>query len=488
MVNTPNKYKIRIDGVDVTNNVVNTRINNTDQPVKSATIIINKKVDTITTINDTVIGDEVLIQRGFDNPDERYVFRGEVVYLKKHGSAYELFCACKMHRSKRIETEYVYDKDVDTEAGVGSEIVKSLFNEIGINYTTTSVPTTGTENTIRIFLAKGKTIKSLQKLADIYGRKFFYNDSDDLGYFVPHDYNTTTTVLETGDNIVGRVVWNDTAEDIINNLTIIGGKQLDWTTETFTGSFDEVELTATPIDTDVTVGGVELERGTTSSEPKDFYVDQPNKKIKFTVTRTDPVVRYSYSVPIKVNVSDTTSMLDYYRSDNTMIETTLLTSDDAEIYASGNLEKTKDLLNSAPIKVIGNNDIEVGQEVQVIDNINDINILVSVSSVTLHYPYKPDSVNVGKLPSDEIDNDKKIINRLAELERQASTVSDINISLIPSEATLGVEAYTKLEVADADTGVLYWDSDAQGDWDDFDWGDDTEETYTEVYKEVGYDD
>lgn len=491
----PNNYKFTLNSVDVTSHVFRSVARKGKQPIKTCTILLREKVSDVLPITSSIIGKTITIQRGFAASTERYIFRGEVISKKRDGGLIELTCACKMHRAKRLELDYVYDEVIDPEGGVGSEIVKSLFNNAGLNYNATSVPTTGAVNTLKTFLAKGTIKDSLELLGKIYGRVFFYRDSDDLAYFIEPKSESTSTVLNINNNVVGRITWTDTGEDIINNLTVIGGKQLDWTEESFTGSFDDVTLTATPIDTDITVGGVQLQRGVTSSEPNDFYVEPSNKKIVFTTTQTDPVVRYNYSVPIKVNVSDTTSISNTYQVDKTIIDTKLMTSDDAELEAQGIIDNNKDVLTNAPIRVVGNNDLEVGQEVQVIDSINDVNVLVNVTSVQISYPYQPDQVNVGLLPRDDLDLDEDIRERIAELERQLSTTSDVNVSIITGDdAVIGLEVYTKVEVADADTGVLYWDSDVQGDWGNdagstgYNWGTDTEETYTEVYKEVGFDD
>ena len=484
----PKFYKIVVDDVDFTNFVLRTNINKKNRPVQTCTIIVNSKINDTYTIDKTIVGNEVTVQRGKIVSTERDIFRGEVISYKKNGSVYELICACKMNIANRIETDYVYDREIDVEAGVGSEIVKSLFDNIGINYTNESVPTTGAINTLKTFLAKGKTLKTLQNLADIYGRRFFYRSSDDLGYFIEKASEPTDTELKTTYNIAGRVVWNETGEDIINSLTITGGKQLDWATETFAGPVDEVTLTVQPIDTEVSADSVELERGPDSSDPKDFYVDVVNRKIIFTTTRSNIIVRYSYSVPIKVNVANQTSINNYYKVDRSYIDTKLLNTDDAELSANGLIESRDDVLTSAPIRVIGNNDIEIGQEVLVKDTINDINMLVSVEGIEIQYPFKPDKIDVGITPMDDIDMDRKINERLTDLEKQLSSVTDVNVTLINNLAELGAEAFVKVEVADADTDVLYFDSDVQGDWDDFDWGSDTEESYVEYYKESGYDD
>ena len=481
----PDKTLFTLNGVNITQYVLRGVVRKTKQPVKTLELFINKKLLDVMNV-DNIIGKTIIMQRGFAVATERYVFRGEVLLSKQRGAVYELTCVCKMYRARRLETDYVYDIDIDSEAGVGSEIVKSLYNNIGLSYSSVSVPTTGVVNTIKIFLAKGKTIKSLEVLQRIYGRDVFYRDSDDLVYFIERSGESTSTVLETGVDIVGRIEWKSTGEDIVNNLTVVGGRQLDWASESFAGPETEILLTAAPVDTEIIADSVRLERGVNSSDPKDFYVDSTNKKIIFSVSRSNIVARYSYSVPIKVNYTDNNSISSTFRVDDTVIDTKLLNSDDAELYAEGFVNDTKDVLTNAPLKVIGNNDLEIGQEINIKDYINNKDVNVNVISIDYYYPYRADSVGVGRSPTDLVDNNNKISDRLTELERQMSTTSDINVSLIPNEAVLGTVARLKIEVATMDADTLYWDSDTQGDWDDFDWGDDNEESYSVFYEESGY--
>ena len=439
-----------------------------------------------------MIGKNLLIRRKTSTGSYRTIFNGEVILHKKNGGLYEVFASCKMHRTVRLEADYVYDSEVDLEGGVGSEIVKSLFELSGLNCDDDSVPTTGVINILKTFSAKGKIITNLKTLCEVYGRIVFYRDSDDKGYFIEPASEATATSLTTGVDIVGRPDWTSTGEDIINNVTVIGGRQIDWASEDFAGPTTEVVLTAVPLDTEVTAGSTRLERGVTSSNPNDFYVDANNKKIIFSSSQSNITVRYSYSVPIKVSYNDANSIKDTFRVDRSIIDTKILTSDDAELLSNEIVADKKNVINSTPLKVRDNNDIEIGQEIQVVDNINNFTRDVNVVGIEYYYPYTPDKVEVGLSPVDETDLNININRRIIELERQLSATSDVSVSLVDEQADLGTEVYIEVLTATADSGVLYWDSDTQGDWGNdagtngFNWGNDTEETYSEHYKDAGY--
>ena len=478
---TPNKTKIVLNGVDVSNYVfVGSTKKSKNQPVVTGTLNFRRSITDVLSISDSIVGKTVTIQRGFSTSTERYIFRGEVVSYRLRGSLYEFNISNKLYAAVRLNYDYTYNRNTDTSAGVGSEIVKDLLTQAGLSYSSTSIVSTGTDSRVlmRLFTAKGPILDSIKNLCNIYGYTIFYKESDDYCYFVPKGYNTTSTVLTTGTTIINRIQWNNTGEDLVNNLTVIGGQQLDWTTESFTGPVTEVTLTAQPVDTDITVGGVHKDRGVNSSDPKDFYVEPGSRKIIFTVSSSTIVVNYSYNVPVKVNVSDYDSESTYVRVDESVTDNTILNTDDAELFGNAIITDNSDLLTSAPLKVISNNDLELNDYIKVVDNVNVKTVNVIVSSIEYSFPYKADSVEVGRVPFNEMDwvlNTSKSIN---DLQRQLSSDTDVNVQLINNNDVVDVVGYTKVEESLLASNGLYWNSATQGTWNTFYWnGTSTAELY-----------
>lgn len=487
-MSNPSKYKVLLNGVDVSSYVyrIPSILKTANQVVKSGVIVLNKNVDSVIGIDSLIVGKVVSVQRGVSLSTERYVFRGEVVSFTPKGSVYELNVADKLYVGVRREYDYAFDANIDTEAGVGSEIVKTLLDFLGLSYTSGSVQSTGTSTELLLqkYPAKGAVLDTLKDLARIYNYQLFYNDEDDFVYFIPKGFTSTSTVLETGVNVLNRPQWLTTGEDIVNNLTIIGGSQLDWNVEYFSGdnSTTDFTLTAIPVDTDIYVDSVKLLRGFNSSSPNDFIVDTDRKVVRFTVAPASTApnnieVNYSYNVPVKVSINDEVSITNYSQRDATVINDKLSNSDDAELVARNNLSVSSDVLTSTPLRVISNNDLSVGQLVQVIDSVNGVNTNVVVKSVKYFYPYVFDEVEVGEVPVSEFDIYIGVLDNIAKLQRQLSSETDIDVTLKDLSVTEAVLGYFKVEGASPDTNVLYWDSDVQGDWDDFDWGDDDEEDY-----------
>jgi hypothetical protein len=482
----PSVEKIFIDAVDVTNYRYDGNVVKTKQPVKTGNFKFNINISDVITVNDLIIGKIFTWMRGFTTAD-RCIFRGEITSYKKTGSTYEISVADKLYATVRLELEYTYDWNTDTEAGVGSEIAKDLITEAGLSCSTLSVPTTGTTTAfiIKQYPAKGTILDSLKDLANNYGRRIFYKDSDDLVYFTQDTYETTTTILTVGTNVVNRVQWLTSGEDIVNNLTVVGAEQVDWNTETFTttGITNTFTLAAIPLDTQIYLGTALLARGIDSSDPKDYYVLSDQKKVVFTTNPTGTLeINYSYNIPAKVLISDDVSITNYTQHDRTVMSDKILTSDDGELLGSSLIDEGSSPITSAPLKVIENNDLEINQIVRVVDQANNKDEDLVVTQISYYSPYRPDEVMVGKRPVGKLDIDVAVLNNLEKLNRQVSNNSDISVQILNVPGTVEISGWVKIERATPTTGVLYLDSANQGDWDEENWGDDSNETYSETGK------
>lgn len=491
MINNPKYYKVVINGVDVSSYVYGIpQISKPkNQIIKSGIIKLKKTVSSVLTINDETIGDTITIQRGIVTSTERYLLRGEIISHKDLSSIYELTFADKLYAAQRLEYNYTFDKNVDVEAGVASEIVKTLLTAASVPYSSSSIVSTGTDTRLLLveYKAQGYIIESLKEIANIYLGQLFYNDDEDLAYFIPRGSIPSSTILTTGVEIRNRPEWNTTGEDLVNNLSVIGGEQLDWNEQQFSGdnSTTEFTLDAKPVDTDIYIDNVKKLRGVNSSDPKDFYVLESQKKIIFSVAppNTAPnniVVYYSYNVPIKVTSIDYDSIASYNQHDKTITNTSLTNTDDAELQNTNYIEDNSKVLTSTPLKIIGDNTLFPGQTINIVDNINSKNVNVTVESIRWSYPFIYDEIDVGNIPKTNAEMIQNILENILRLNRKLSSDTDINVQLINNTKLIEVRGSTIIERATADTDVLYWDSETQGTWDDFDWGDDTEETYSEL--------
>lgn len=479
----PGIYQILIDSIDCTSYMYNgTHAKDNKQPVKYGAFRFIRTISNVLTVDKYLIGKSFVVKRG-DASATRTMFTGQIVNVRTTGSVYDFEVADEMYKAVIRIYDYTFDINTDTEAGVGSEIVKTLLTQAGISYSSTTIPTTGTDTAFKLknYKSKKTVIEALKDLANIYNRLLFYRDTDGLAYFIPETFESSGVVLTVGTNVVNRVQWLDAGENLINNVTFTGGEQLDWTTETFTATAAQTTftLTAKPVDTEVTINAAAQARGVDSSNPNDFYVTAHNKQVIFTNAMTGGetvAIKYSYNVPAKVTSTDYDSVTDYSsQRDGSIINTDITNSDDAELRATNFLEQTSDALLSAPLRVLGNNTLEVGQIVEVVDTQNDRDEFLVVNSIKYYYPYKPDEITVGVLPVKDNDVTISMINKIADLERQLATDSEISVSLFNVQKQESILGYCKVEAAVSDAATEYWGND---NWAEKVWSDGLSEAYT----------
>jgi hypothetical protein len=476
----PSTYQILINSIDCTSYMYNgTFSKDNKQPVKYGAFRFIKTVNNVLIFDNVLIGKSFVVKRG-EGTASRTLFQGEVVNVRTTGSVFDLEVADKLFKAVIKIYDYTYDINTDVSSGVGSEIVKDLLDQIGLNYSSTSIPSTGTDALFKLknYKTKKSVLDSLKDLATIYNKKLYYRDGDDLVYFTADTFESSGVVLTVGDNVGNRIQWLTAGENLINNVTFIGGEQLDWTTETLTSAALQTTftLTAKPVDTQITVNSVKLDRGVDSSNPKDFYVVAHNKQLVLTVAPfpNSVVANYSYNIPAKVQSTNYDSVDTYNQRDGEIINTNITNSDDAELRASNFLDQNDDVLISAPLKVLRNNTLELGQIVEVVDSQNGKDEFLLVTSIKYYFPFKPDEIIVGLLPVKDNDVTINMINKINDLEKQLSTDSDVSVSLITTSKDESVLGYCKVESAISDADALYWGASA---WGSKVWSDGLSEAY-----------
>jgi hypothetical protein len=149
--------------------------------IKTATIYLAKTVESLLVMNDALNGKSVTIQRGELSATEEYVFRGEVISVTPNGSVYQITCANKLNKLQKKKIITSFDKDIDVEAGVYSEIFKTIVNEVaGLTADATSVSNSGTTNVLTKFICRGSSrYERCKKLLETLGWQGGYDDIND---------------------------------------------------------------------------------------------------------------------------------------------------------------------------------------------------------------------------------------------------------------------------------------------------------------------
>ena len=443
--------------------------NNTIQFIN---IHLNMGVSAVLTIDESLNGKPVTVQRGVSSATEEYVFRGEVVNVIPQGSIVTIVAADKLIKATKRKVTYSFDKDIDSEAGKYSEIFKTLVNDYtDLTADSSSVQDSGTIRTIKKFRCKSANVfEKLTILANTLGWQMGYSPITDKVFFEPRGFTAQSTSFETGVNILETPKWDTDASQLFNEVEIRGAKQEVETTETgqigVTSGYttDSVLLQNKPKSvkvycdssnppTTLRYGGVP-----SATANYDYSVDVDNKKIiwsdSYTPGGSDYVqVDYSYLQPTPVIVHDEASMIKYSEDpDNPEYKSTVLHKpdivnvDDAQEYATQFLDDHKEAIERTTLKVTNVKDIRVGQKVSIIDNINNKTGDYYITGVSISAPYRYDSVSVASVVINEDNYNWNIQQRVKRLEENESGDQDALLHVVSSSKTVKIKKrYSKAE-------------------------------------------
>jgi len=466
---TPKLKKVVINSIDVSNYVLEYKISKEyTQYITDVTLSFSQGLSSIITVSDDLIGTEITIQRGVSSATEKYIFRGEIRNIEFNGSSFIVGCRDKLYETVRTYVTYSFDKNIDDEAGVVSEIFKTLINDYtSLTANSTSVQNSGTAFILDKFVCRDTPIyERLTDLAKAINWQFYYDADDDLVYFEPKGYTSSTTIFEVGVNISEVPKWTYNSDLLANKVTVRGAEQLVETTEFFNGTGadnQEVQLAKTPISVKVYVGTGAYDPTGTGTRPSDNeatlqdggkqgstsgtyyyeYDDDSNvRKVYFGAAGTvQPTgvpalgtnnieVRYTYKLPVPIVTRNQDSIDKYGIHEKIIVKSDIKNVSDAEVYAQKQIEKYGEVFATTELKVIDEEDIDVGRLYTVIDNVNGINNQYLVSKLVMEYPNtRGDKVTVG----DELwktDNwDVQVWDRLKRLEEQQTETTDLLVDL-----------------------------------------------------------
>lgn len=473
----PKLKKVMINGVDVSSYVIEfKRKRPYNDAIAVLDIVFTKGMEAvIPIIDDSLIGTSITAQRGVLLPTEKYVFRGEIRNIDKTGSTYVLKCYDKLYEAVRTNVTYTYDINTDDEAGVVSEIFKSLLTDYtSLTVTSSSVQDTGTVFILKKFFCRDTPIfERLSDLSKNINWQFYYDPDDDLVYFEPKAYKSSSTVLQVGVNIIKTPTWSYNSDKLVNVLKVRGAEQQAETTEFFNGDGtddQEVTLTKTPTSVKVYVGATDY-NGTTTKPSLDSstlkeggkegstsgtyyyeYDDDSNiKTVNFgsagdipsgvPSTNTKNIeVFYTWKMPVPVIGRDQASIDKYGIHEKTIVKSDLKNVSDAELFMTKQLDYFKEVFATTKANVIGLDDLDVGRTYQVIDNNNTINDTFMVSEHTVIYPNTTgDEIVLGDELWKTNDWDVEIWDRFKRLEEQQTETTDLLVDVRKLERDIPIE-------------------------------------------------
>lgn len=422
----------------------------------------------------------VVVQRGVTLATEETIFQGKVVDRTTMGNRVVLKCNDNLFEAVKKNVTKTFDKNVDVEVGVISEIFKTLVGLAGLTADSTTITASGSVIVLDKFICNNVDIMDrLEFLAELLDWQFFLDSSDNKVYFQPKGTRAGTNTLTVGTNVVNRPKWKRDGTKVVKTAVLFGGPVEIQTQETFNGDAVETEFTLTkiPISTKITVdstlqvGGIEDQ----SLTGTDYFVrtvtltatGKSVGQIKFDSGSVpgsgtnNVVVDYSFASPIVINSENPVSEGLEIRLD----KPDLITVEDCRQYISKFMSRhSKDFL-STTLAVTNVIDLEVGQSVRVIDSNEVIDATFIITKIRKRFPYAFDDVTVDNQPLETEEWEISIEDRIRRIEEKLLQQETLVIFDRSSNRTLKVgREYSKKEKKDITGTEMIWNNVRQGIW------------------------
>lgn len=477
--------KITLDGNDISSFVEDYNVDNRNHNQKNdkATITISLDIRGTYNVN---LGQTIIVTRGFTTSTDYTVFKGKIVAIDdgEDGISMQIVVRNALWELKDKLITISYDYNTDPSAGKLSAIIEDLFSRAGVDVLVTD---SGTVDIMEKFISNNDDYLSrIQTLVNTLRWQMWYDYDNDRAVVEPKGTNSFTTPLVVGGNITNIPVWKENLFQMWNNVTVEGANVLDTQTQSFDGddSTTSFDLNDEPESVLVMIGGVEQKRGNDdSTDDFDYKIDKDQKKLIFEVAPTtgtgNVVIEYDYKLPLPVQAKDNDSISLYNMERETVFSfDDVRTTNDAQLRAEKILSELKDAPVFTTIKVTDILGYKVGDEITVIDSISGKNETLIINRVNINYPDSFDTLDVGSEDFNVEEYFNDISRAIKELQKKDRVNSTKLTQILSNENIVEVTHYFELWKASIEDGVLYWDSDIQGDWDDFNWGDGTTETQT----------
>lgn len=518
-MSNPILNEVKLNNIDIEEYIIETDVEKTfNDSFRHALVRCKRSImNVFNFVDNSVIGKTLTIKRGVSVATELFEFSGYVEDYVLYGGSVVLIGGDNLKKANKRLVTKSFDYNIDSEAGVISEIFKSLYND----YTDFTADATSVQNSGTVFIRQKvvcnnrPVFEAAQELADNLDWQQYYNPRTDRVNFEPKGFINSTEVLQTGVNIIGPVKWDIKSNELVNKVKVVGSEQevekeeLGQLNVTSGWNTTAITLTKTPVSVKVFYGAntatTLLLRGGNeqTTESYDYTVDQENKMINWSTTVTANYyvdVHYSYMLPTPVVLNNVTSQDTYYFSEKVIFKSDLKNANDAENYGRSYLDRYSSPFRSTTLRVDNATDLEPGQQVRVIDSENGIDDYFLIKKVKIHRPYRYDEVEVGDELLKTSDFGVDVEKRIKRLEEDLGKSQDLLVHVIDFNREIRFERrHFELYGRTIETGVLYWDSDIQGDWGTastgYNWGTTTDANYIlqqrlpgyNVFKELIYD-
>ena len=472
----PKLTKVIIDGVDVSDHVVNWETEDVyNDAIGTAKIVLGKTINSVLPITqlDTP-GLQITIQRGVNSATEEWVFRGEILDIETQGIRYIVNCANKFYEAVRSEVTTSWDINIDEEQGVGSAIYKSLIER----YTSLIVDAqvTPSEMLITKFICNHADVfERAEKIVEAYNWQHYYDVHEDKIILEPRGNNTGSQVLEVGENVANVPKWKYSKEKLINELTLKGAEQSVQRTVFINGDNTEdqvVVLNETPTSVKVYVGTGSFDptgtgtkpsnnegnlkrggkKGSTSGEYDYEYDDDSRVRTIYfkSSSSSQPElipptgvnnieVQYTYNLPTPVVDKRPVSISKYGLHKKTHTRGDIKNIADAELYVQTTLDFFERPMISTNIIVSHAQGLRVGWKYRVVDSFENIDEYLIITKIKKVYPFSGDEITIGDDVTRVAQWEIATMDRVKRLEELQGESQDLLLHIVKNIRTTRAE-------------------------------------------------
>jgi len=436
----------------------------------------NSSVDTVelkmSRTQDSIfdIGDDVSL--GYHNDSDVFVaeFNGDITSKESH---MELSLVIESYGGRINRTEYVTEIHED-------KTLEFIVESIITNYTSLTYASTATTGiTLDRFVINNETVGEAitRILKDLDWQ--IRTDNDKNFYFEPKGETASSVVLTVGTNAFMQSNWQKNPSRLTNSCTVVGDKARFNTNQTFSPAVDVTTFTVTYKivgNVRVTVDATEKTGGETGAIGTfDYSIDREQKKIIFESAMAgteEVIIYYEYEIPIVVTARNEASISSYGTFPKKITDTTIKTVSDARKVAKKIVGVYGNPTTSGTVNVSWDEDVNVGELVQVIDSFNSINQSFVIISSTKTYPAGQKELSLGVEAVDLLSVNKDINDRIKRLEDKQDN-SDVIQKYMTFNENIKVSIRNgrlRVRTRDISGDIMIWDNLDYGDWGTQKWG------------------
>ena len=455
------KTYVTINSINVTSKVVTWQTKDTfGNEIPDMVINLSKAVNSLLTIEN---GQEVVVKRGLTTGQEQNIFKGRVDTIGKENALIIVKCKDELIQLVKADVNTSFDKNVDSEVGVGSAIANTLITDSRYgNMSTNSGATVQSSGAVilleKFVCRKTDVFERVKTIAAIYDFQIYYNYDDDYVYFEPTGYQSNFNSLIVGTNVSNLPKWEFDNTQLINQIRVEGAESLVQTVEIQTiaagTNYNQTDflLKNSPQSVKVfyenaadpaeTVANLKIGGTVSATATFDYSIDEQNNKIVWNTSQFTPTigfevkVKYGYPSPIPVIRKRQTSIDSYGFSATTKHFPDIRTVEDA-------MNRGDLWLNTYSVPFVRTflhvpsilNDYRPGQSVTVVDSINDENRQLNINKIVKSFPHKYDVISVGNQEYAISEYNRLTLDKIKRLEEELSKNDDILIQVLDLNRT-----------------------------------------------------